>query len=80
MIDDYNEKERRASFYAYDIETVQLYAMALDLKIAVHKFGEFLRNTERHPPLLDNEPLYDASTVERIRERFLNEINCLGED
>jgi len=67
------KSEPVATFVAYDEATAKLYAGAADLAAAVEKYDSHLRKIAKHGgPLVNDKPMYDPDTIERIRDAYHN--------
>ena len=68
-----SEKEPVATFVAYDEATAKLYARAADLDEAVRLYDAWIRKIVKHGgPTLNDKPMYDPDTIERIRDAYHN--------
>lgn len=75
---DNNEKVL-ATFNAYSKHEVHVYSNALELRYAVDHFLNWLRQTSKASPMSNGKPVYDSETLDRARERFYEELECLLE-
>ena len=67
-----------ASFYVYDEQSKKIYSEAVDLRLAVQDFNEWLAKLDKQGgPTCDDSPIYDARTVARIRGHFKENMGCL---
>ena len=66
-------KEPVATFVAYDEATAKLYADAPDVAKGAIVFDAWLRKIAVHGgPTLNDKPMYDPDTIERIRDAYHN--------
>ncbi len=75
-----DEKKVLATFNAYNRYEMGVYTHALELRSAIDHLLNWLRQTAKAPPLSNGEPTYDEDTLERVRERFYQELECLLEE
>jgi len=75
-----DEKKVLATFNAYNRYEIGVYTNAFEFKSAVHHFLNWLRATSKQPPLANGEPTYDSDTLDRIRERLYQDLECLMEE
>ena len=66
-------KEPVATFAAYDEATAKLYADAPEVAKGAKVFDAWLRKIAVHGgPTLNDKPMYDPDTIERIRDAYHN--------
>ena len=75
-----DEKKVLATFNAYNRYEMGVYTHALELRSAIDHLLNWLRQTSKNTPLIGGEPAYDSDTLDRVRERFYQELECLLED
>tara|TARA_B100002019_G_scaffold256439_1_gene239831 strand:- start:4757 stop:4990 length:234 start_codon:yes stop_codon:yes gene_type:complete len=75
-----DEKKVLATFNAYSKHEVHVYTNAFELRYTVDHFLNWLRQTSKAPPMSNGKPTYDPDTLDRVRERFYEELECLLED
>ena len=75
-----NDNKVLATFNAYTKYEMGVYTHALDMRTAVEEFLNWLKSTADYPPLSNGKPTYDPNTLERVRERLYQELECLMEE
>ena len=71
------------SINAYTQDDAYTLVTAYKLKSSIQESEEWLRQVEKNPPIINSgtgdQPLYDSSTIERVREMFHNMVSCYEE-
>ena len=75
-----NDNKVLATFNAYTKYEIGVYTHALEMRAVIEQFLNWLRSTAKYPPLANGKPSYDVDTLERVRERLYQELECLMEE